>query len=134
MVCAVITEALWKGSKTVRCASWNSRLQPEQHSDQQRAVLCYAASGYSCHFSAGSDKHFHSTTPKTELRGGDYGLERRKNISGGSRPSFSLVCSASFPVTLRDLGGELLAHVPSASHQLKVGLLRQRGSLSEKTS
>lgn len=111
VVCAVITEALWKGSKTVRRAAWNSRLQPEQHSDQQRAVSCSAASGYSCHIPVGSDKHFHSTSLKTELRGGDYGLEGRKNIRSGSRSSFSLVCSAPLPVTLRDLGGELLVHV-----------------------
>lgn len=127
VVCAVITEALWKGSKTVRRASWNSHLQPEQHSDQQRAVSCSVASGYSCHIPAGSDKHFHSTSPKTELRGGDYGLEGRKNISRGSRSSFSLVCSA-WEVNC------LCTCTPSASHRLKVGLLRQRGSLEEETS
>lgn len=139
----MITEALWKGSKTVRGAPWN-RLQPGQHFDQQRAVSCYAASGYSCRFSAASDKHFHSTVPKTELRGGDCGLERRckkKYLQWGAGPGFlcCVVCSPSFPVAPVSRGsvtpgGELLLHVPGGSQRLKVGLLRQPGSLQEKTS
>lgn len=104
MVCTLITEALWKGSKTVRGASWNSLwLQPGQHFDQQRAVSCYAAPSYSRRFSAGSDKRFHSTILKTELRGGDCGLERRcKNIRSGSSPGClcCVVCLPPFPATL----------------------------------
>lgn len=130
----MITEALWKGSKTVRGASWN-RLQPGQHFDQQRAVSCYGSPPAILVASRRLQINTSiQTVPKDRVKRRRLwawrGVVKKISAAGAAQGSSAALCVRHrfqwlrLP-RLRDLGGELLLHVPGGSQRLKAGLLRQ---------